>query len=81
MPITIKIAFTIAIGLLALGLLATTGKANSAGPNWLWRLGKSDPVRNLIYRADGSLRRFTKLVALFFFALFLSVIWLVIPTN
>lgn len=31
---------------------------NKAGPDWFWRLGKNDPIRNLFFRSDGSLRRY-----------------------
>ena len=81
MPTTIKIFFTIVIGLLVLGVLAASRKSNSAGPNYFWRMGKSDPVRILIFREDGSLRRYTKITTLLFFCILLGVIWLLIPTT
>lgn len=40
-----------------------------AGPDWMWKLGRRDPVRNLLFHADGSWRRHAKLV--------LVVFWLV----
>ena len=32
-----------------------------AGPDWMWRLGRKDPVRNMLFREDGSWRRYAKL--------------------
>jgi hypothetical protein len=29
-----------------------------AGPNWFWRFGRFDPIRNIFFRADGSFRRY-----------------------
>lgn len=31
---------------------------NKAGPDWLWRGGRSDPIRSLYFRPNGSFRRF-----------------------
>ena len=41
--------------------MATFFLTKGAGPNWLWRGGRYDPVRNLFFRADGSWRRYGKL--------------------
>jgi hypothetical protein len=32
-----------------------------AGPDWMWRLGRHDPVRNFFFRPDGSWRRYGKI--------------------
>lgn len=32
--------------------------ANKAGPDWLWSGGRSDPIRNLYFRPNGSFRRY-----------------------
>jgi hypothetical protein len=32
-----------------------------AGPVWIWRGGRHDPMRNLLLRADGSWRKHAKL--------------------
>lgn len=34
---------------------------NGAGPDWMWRLGKDDPMRNIFFRQNGTWRRFGKL--------------------
>ena len=31
-----------------------------AGPDWFWRLSRHDPVRNVLFRQDGSWRRYGK---------------------
>jgi hypothetical protein len=31
---------------------------NKAGPDWLWSGGRSDPIRNLYFRPNGSFRRY-----------------------
>jgi hypothetical protein len=38
----------------------------SAGPNWLWRGGKQDPFRALLFREDGSFNRFGRVALLAF---------------
>lgn len=47
---------TIAACVLVLYMLFTPKVANKSGPVWLWRWGQFDPVRNIFFRQDGSLR-------------------------
>jgi len=42
---------------------------NKAGPNWMWRLGRYDPVRNIFYRQDGSFRKFGRIAIALILAL------------
>ena len=44
----------------AFGIWCIAPKANNAGPDSLWALGKSDPFRNMICKEDGTLRRHVK---------------------
>lgn len=44
-----------------------------AGPDWMWKLGHHDPVRNLLFRADGSWRQHAKVG--------LVVLWLVVAIG
>ena len=37
-----------------------------AGPNWLWRGGRGDLMRTILFRDDGSWRRYGKLGVLLF---------------
>jgi hypothetical protein len=37
------------------------GISNKAGPDWLWTGGRSDLVRNLYFRPDGTFRRYGRL--------------------
>ena len=39
-------------------LLATALFAKGPGPAWMWRGGKDDPIRNILFRPDGSWRRY-----------------------
>lgn len=80
MPNEAKIIFTIFIVFVGIGILLINPKANNAGQNWLWRQGKGDLMRAILFRNDGSFRRFTKFGSLLFFLLFLAMIWLAIPT-
>ena len=82
--------FFFAVTLLAIGVgiavivsIFHPSVMNKAGPDWIWRLGKYDPVRNLFFRQDGSLRRYGRvcllliitpglLIALF---LLVTVVW------
>lgn len=49
------------------------------GPDWLWRLGKKDPLRNAIFQSDGSLRRFAKPTLVLIVLVWLLMLWLVAP--
>jgi hypothetical protein len=57
---TVLFAFVMAIALgvciTALYVLLNPKIANKSGPPWLWRWGVLDPVRNLFFQGDGSLR-------------------------
>jgi hypothetical protein len=36
----------------------------ASGPDWMWAGGRSDPIRSLYFRRDGSFRRFGRLALL-----------------
>ncbi len=80
MPITAKLALSLVIVAISIGLVAVKANANNAGPDWLWRGGKRDAVRSLLTNPDGSMRRFAKPAALVFFALVLLALWVIVPT-
>jgi hypothetical protein len=44
-----------------------------AGPDWMWKGGRHDPIRNLLFRADGSWRRHAKAGLIAF--------WLLVATG
>jgi hypothetical protein len=77
MPYQVKIIFTVAILAITIAVLFINPNLNNAGPDWFWRLGRSDPVRNLLCRQDGTLLRHAKMGILAWFVVFLTVIWLV----
>jgi hypothetical protein len=31
---------------------------NKAGPTWIWALWKYDPIRNILFKSDGSFREY-----------------------
>ena len=37
---------------------------NKAGPDWLWRGGRDDVIRNLYFRPNGSFRRYGRMAML-----------------
>ena len=77
MPLQVKLIFTCATVTIAIAVLFIDPKGDNAGPAWLWRGGKGDPVRNTICRTDGSLRKYTRLGILTWFVVFLTALWLV----
>jgi hypothetical protein len=63
---TILFIVIIAAGVGMIVFLFTKG----AGPDWLWQGGRGDLVRSVLFREDGSWRRYGKLgVLLFWFAI------------
>jgi RHS repeat-associated protein len=53
--VVMLVAITVSLAVLY-GLFS--GKiTNKAGPAWIWRWGTFDPIRNVFFRQDGSLRR------------------------
>lgn len=77
----VKLMFTIFAVVVGIVVYFIDPKANIAGPDWFWRLGKYDPFRNLLCRPNGTFRRYTKLGILLWFALCLSIIWVLVPTK
>lgn len=69
--------FTVLIVILSIGVCLLNPKADHASPDWVWRGGANDLLRNLLLRADGSFRRYTKAGILAWFLLGLILIWLV----
>lgn len=81
MPIGIKLFFTLATAVVAVLIyFSGTGKG-SAGPDWMWKPGKTDPVRHLLFRFDGSARRHMKTCVLILFALTLLLPWTLVTTS
>ena len=42
----------------------TPGGVNKAGPDWMWAGGRTDLVRSLYFRPNGSFRRYGRLAML-----------------
>ena len=51
------------------------------GPDWLWRGGRYDPIRNAVFRADGSTRRFAKPALALLLLAWLVDLWFAAPTK
>jgi hypothetical protein len=79
MPVGVKLLFSVIVLAVAIGFAFINPRANNAGPNWLWRGGRRDLMRTVLFREDGSFRKHTKLGTMLFFAGFLALIWLAIP--
>jgi hypothetical protein len=77
----IKIALTALIVAIGTAVCFVDSKANNAGPDWFWRLGKSDPIRTVLFRSDGQLRRYSKLGLLAWFGAVLSLLWIFAPSS
>ena len=80
MPLSIKLFFTIASVVIGILVCFLSSGKNSAGLDGMWRTGKNDPFRRLLYRTDGSTRRYMKSGILITFALLLFVFWVLVPT-
>jgi len=81
MPFKIKILFTIVMFVFGVCVCFLDSGKNSAGPDWMWRLGNKDPFRKLFFRPDGSIKRFTKTSVLIFYLVILAIIWIVVPIE
>ncbi len=81
MPLQIKLIFSIFVLIVGIAICFISPQANNAGPRWLWRHGKADPLRLLLFKSDGSLRKYTKLGILTWFIIFLVLIWFFVPTR
>jgi hypothetical protein len=81
MHVQLKIILTLLTAGLAAAVLFVDSHANNAGSSSFWRLGRRDPVRNLFFRGDGSLRRFAKPLILLWFLLWTGALWIVVPTT
>lgn len=80
MPLGVKLFFTIAIVVIGALIYFLESAENGVGPDWLWRFGKNDPFRNLLYRSDGSARRYMKTCIFIIFVLLLLTLWALVPT-
>ena len=51
------------LGVVIVAAIATVAAflTKGAGADWRWKLGRKDPVRNMLFREDGSWRRYGRL--------------------
>jgi len=57
-------------------LFGVKSAPGNAGPRQLWSLREADPVRGLLFKKDGSLRRYAKVVLGVVWLLWLVFFWL-----
>lgn len=81
MSASLKVIFTVTVCAIGVAVCFIDPKANNAGPDWFWSLGKHDPMRNLMCRPDGTLRRYAKVGMLLWFSFCLLVLWIVVPGD
>jgi len=74
-----KIALSLAAVAVACFVMIASSRGDSAGSHSLWRGGKNDAIRNLLFRSDGSLRKHTKASFFLFMAGWLFTLWVVVP--
>lgn len=79
-----SVLFAIAL-IIAAGLTITTLVrvfnplvTKKAGPNWTWRLGRYDPLRNLFFHQDGSFRKYGRVVLVTGLVFFLCLVLFVL---
>ncbi len=71
----IRILFTIIVVASMVHVAFLPDGVDLAGPDWKWRGGRKDLDRNLIYREDGSLRRYSRQGLLVFHVVMLVLNW------
>ena len=81
MHVQVKMLVTALIVAVGLALLFVDSRTDSAGPHWLWRGGRRDPVRQALFRNDGSLRRLSKPAMLLWLLFGIAVLWIAVPTD
>ena len=81
MPIGGKFLFTIFAIVVIAVLCVVPSSAIRPGPDWFWRWGRNDPIRHMLFRPEGCLRKYAKIVTIAWLVIFLLVIWLTLPTK
>jgi len=75
MEFKIKIIFSIIAFLVMIGIYFIDPKTDNAGPDWIWAGRKKDPIRNILFKNDGSLRKYSKQGLCGFLMFMLFLIW------
>ena len=81
MPTGAKWIFSIALVIIAVAFAFVDPNANNAGPDWMWRGGKNDPIRNLLCDSDGKFYKWTKTGVFLYWIGAILILWLVVPTR
>jgi hypothetical protein len=77
----LKLLITGVIAAIAVAVLLANSSADNAGPDWLWQGSKRDPLRRLVFRDDGSLRRSAKASIVVWLLVFILIVWFVLPST
>jgi hypothetical protein len=79
MPLGVKIAFTVVMGLFTLVFVLFVSRGDrGAADAHVWRGGERDGLRQSIMRSDGKFRRYTKPLVVTYLVVFLGAIWLLL---
>ena len=78
MPIKEKILFSSIVIVVCITFMFLNKTKIKAGMSW--KLGKKDPVRNLLFTKEGDLRKYSKTGICLWFITVLAFIWLM-PTS
>jgi len=76
MLIEIKLGVTGFVFLIGIAVCFIDMKKERALPDWMWQFGRYDPIYLLLYKRDGSPRKYFKHAILIWFVIFLGVMWL-----
>ena len=69
-----KLFATISMTLFITWTIFTDPTKNHVGKEWLWPCGKYN-LRHLLFKQDGSFKKYTKLALIAFFLYFLIMAW------
>ncbi|MBI4834189.1 MAG: hypothetical protein HY811_05165 [Planctomycetes bacterium] len=74
-PLEIKLMVTGFIFFIGIAVCFIDMKKEKALPDYMWRLGHDDPMKNLSYKENGSPRKYLKHSILILLAICIGVIW------
>lgn len=81
MTLNAKIIITVVSAVVAVAFLLLDSKRNYAGPDWIWRGGRNDLVRKMLFNEDGSFRKNTRPTICVLWALSIVVMWMLAPVK
>ncbi len=79
MGIEFKVGITVVFALVGVAIWSIPKHWKCAGPAGLWKQGERDLIRRMMFREDGTLRRYTRHFLLLWFTLVLTWLWVFFP--